>query len=198
METILVKVYSYNELSEKAQIKAKNDWIDSDPTKGLINYSWALFVDNLKSLGIELNSWNFEYLNHEVSLKRTGTFLESHILYQAALRKVLSIYHEIVFCPKIYRFNDKKRISKIQMVEDEDLDDITKEFASELKETIRRGDYRRSLYFCINTAVQRAAQFVQKEYNFLIDMFPEWAARFKYRFFADGSRYYNDGGFFNE
>ena len=197
MKTVSINVYSYDELSKLAQARAESDWLNSDPTYNLIN-TWENFVLELHGVGVELSSWKFDYSVYEVTLDRSCALLEYFFSGHVVIKKILNIYHTLAFHPKAYWLNSKKRISKIQKIKNEDHNWILNEFIYELEKTILRGDYRRSLWFCLNESIQQAAQAVQEKYDSILESFSKTARQDNFVFFEDGKRYYGKLRFENE
>ena len=189
MKTVSINVYSYDELSKPAQEKAESDWLDSDPAYSMFD-EWRNFIAKLKDLGIEVDSWEFDYGTHHVWFNQSSDLIWYRMTPITILKKLLYFYHELAFCPKVYWLNGKKRISKIQKIEDESLDWITNAFVYGLKESIQQKEYRRSLEYCLESAIEHAAKPLQEEYEYVLSSFPLEAKENNYYFYDDGRRFY--------
>lgn len=191
MKVISINVYTYDELSKPAQEKAESDWLDSDPAYDLF-VDWVEFLEELEYQGVGFKSWKFNYCTHNIQLDLSCDLFDYERGELSILKKLLSIYYELAFSPKIYWLKGKTHISKIQMIQD--CNWIMAEFVSGIKrfikEAVQRKYGKRPLEFYIQAAIEQAAKVVQEEYDDILNSFPQMVRKNSYYFYADGRRFY--------
>lgn len=207
METVLVKVYSYNELSEEAQIKAKNDWIkngwqNSKQGKDLINFG-IKFKKRLECNNIIVylpeGDGRIDYIVDDLLLPYpfSGLLFSDRHLFRAGerstIKKALEIYYKIILYPRTYVSSTKIRTSKI--IQNRIRNPIVTNFCTVLIELIKNYPKAFDLATYFDLTIKRIMEHYLYERKVIIDSFVKIAKEENYRFFADGSRYYNDGEF---
>lgn len=171
METVLINVYSINELSKKAQEKAYCNWLNSDP------YFWAEENKNTLKIfeqifPIKVKDWEYECYNYINWL-----FIEKkEIAELKGIRLMKYLYNNYftkIFQPKYYCINfPKYRYSQIQFVIDCPLTGYYMDYAilrpiyNFLKKPTNNITFYKLLNNCLNSWLRTCSNDYQNSISF--------------------------------
>lgn len=198
MKYIQIPVYEYSELSRQAQYNAQMEWEDTtDPTEYVID-NFKEFIKELEYVGIVLHSWEFDYGRINYKFYTNSDLTEFDVEGLSAFKKVLGLYYKLNLVPKVYETKTKRRISKIQEVTDDKHDWMYYSFVKSLKEILQKKNLECSLEDYLKEVLDITLEEIHQDYEAALNSLPTEAEDYGYYFFENGSRYYNDGGFFND